>query len=99
MPQQRLNRRSRQWFVASVLAFVMYRGGKARWVDVHKHVLRMGHRAKFEAWGSPEASGFIAQLVQEQLLIEEVNEHGFRVWITLPDHDLDRSRGTSSKPK
>ena len=82
--QQRINRRSRQFFVASVLAFVMYRGGRARWIDVHRHAIRLGHRAGFEKWGSDEAAQLLADLCDQQLLVEEKNGLGFRVWIKLP---------------
>lgn len=81
--QQRINRRSRQFFVASVLSFVLYRGGRARWVDVHRHAVRLGHRAGVEGWGSEEASGLISMLVADGLLAEERNDLGFRVWLAI----------------
>lgn len=95
--QQRINRRSRQFFVASVLSFVLYRGGRARWVDVHRHAVRLGHRAGVENWGSDEAARLLCLIVGEGLLIEEKNPLGFRVWLTVPDHES--IRGTSSSPK
>ena len=98
MTQQRINRRSREWFVASVLAFVLVRGGRARWMDVHRHVVRLGHRAHVTCWGKAEADSMIASLVGQDLLIETVNEWGFRVWLSVPDY-LDPSRETSSSPK
>lgn len=95
--QQRINRRSRQFFVASVLSFVLYRNGRARWIDVHRHAIRLGHRAGVESWGSDEAAQLLCLIVGEGLLVEEKNTLGFRVWLTVPDHES--IRGTSSSPK
>lgn len=95
--QQRINRRSRQFFVASVLSFVLYRSGRARWIDVHRHAIRLGHRAGVENWGSDEAAQLLEMIVEEGLLVEEKNPLGFRVWLTVPGHES--RRGTSSSPK
>lgn len=95
--QQRINRRSRQFFVASVLSFVLYRNGRARWIDAHRHAIRLGCRAGVESWGSDEAAQLLEMIVEEGLLIEEKNSLGFRIWLTVPDYES--RRGTSSRPK